>query len=112
VQSLPKIIHAKSYPNRFIEIQFANGVVGKFNFEDFFEYRGYYDFLKDVSSFLKILVESQGHFVFWTNNETGEDIELDPYIMYSICTNEKIIHDNKVVFDPSLGKNAWMRKSS
>lgn len=109
MQTLPKIIHAKSYSDRSIEIQFANGTDGKFNFEEFFEYRGYYDFLKVVSNFLNICVDPHGHFVFWTNAESGEDIELDPYITYSICTNEKIIHDNKIVFDPSLGKNAWIR---
>ena len=45
--------------------------------------------------------------VFWINEQTNEEIELDSQIMYSICSNEKIVHDNKVVFDPTLGKNGW-----
>ena len=109
MQTLPKITHAKSNPDRTIEIRYDNGFEGKFNFEDYFEYRGYYDFLKDTSNFLKILVEPDGHFVFWQNVETQEEVELDPGIMYSICSNDKIVHDNKVVFDPSLGKNAWIK---
>ena len=109
MQSPPKIIQAKSYPDRTIEITYDNGKIGKFNFEDFYDYHGFYDFLISLPNFLKIMVEPYGHFVFWINEKTQEEIEIDPNIMYSICFNEKIIHDQIVVFDPSLGKNAWMR---
>lgn len=109
MQTLPKITYAKSNVDRSIEIEYDNGLKGVFNFEDYFEYRGYYNFLKDISNFLKILVEPEGHFIFWINQETQEEVEVDPYIMYSICSNDKIIHDNTVVFDPSLGKNAWSK---
>ena len=109
MRSPPKIIQVRSFPDRTIEVTYANGKIGQFNFEDFFEYRGLYSFLKNNSSFLKIMIEPKGQFVYWTNEETQEEIEIDPNIMYSICFNEKIIHENNVVFDPSLGKNAWIR---
>lgn len=109
MESLPKIIQAKAYPTRIIEINYDNGMIGTFNFETFFDYLGYYDFLKDLSNFQKIKVNPNGHFVFWLNDKTQEEIELDPAIMYSICFNEKIIHETNIVFDPSLGKNAWIK---
>ena len=107
MQDLPKIIQAKADVDRSIEISYDNGITAKFNFENFFEYRGYYNFLINDSDFLKILIEPYGHYVFWINESTQEEVEIDPYILYSICSKEKIIHDNKIVFDPSLGKNAW-----
>jgi hypothetical protein len=53
VESLPKIIQAKAYPTRIIEINYDNGMISKFNFEHFFDYLGHYDFLKDLSNFSK-----------------------------------------------------------
>ncbi len=108
MKSLPKIINAKSYPDRSIEIEYSDGLKKTFNFEHYFEYSGYYDFLKDSAAFLKLNIDSHGHFVFWINEQTQEEIELDPQIMHSICSNEKILHNNKVVFDPALGKNGWL----
>lgn len=108
MQTPPKIIYAKSFPDRTIEIEYDNGLKGKFNFDFFFEYKGYYIYLKDLPHFLKIQIETNGHNVFWLNETNQEEIEIDPSILYSICSQEKIIHDDKVVFDPSLGKKAWL----
>ena len=107
MQSPPKIIKATANPNRIIDIEYSNGLKSAFNFENYFEYIGYYNFLKDLNTFLKLNTDPGGHFVFWINEKTQEEIELDPQIMYSICSNEKIVYENKVVFDPSLGKNGW-----
>jgi hypothetical protein len=81
----PKIIKAKSNPDRMIEITFADGVYGKFNFENYFDYLGYYQFLNDDS----------------------QEVEIDSAILYAICENKPIIVNDKIVFDPSLGKQAW-----
>lgn len=102
----PKIIKATALRDRKIEVQFENGQQYIFDFESFFEYKGYYAFLSDLNQFLNLHVEPYGKYVFWINNE-NEEVELDPAILYSICSREKIIIDGKTVFDPALGKNAW-----
>ena len=103
----PKITKATAYPDHIIEVIFDNDEKGKFNFENYFEYQGYYQFLNDISSFLKIKIHPQGNYVFWLNSQ-GEEIEIDPAILYAICAKKPVIINNKIVFDPSLGKNAWI----
>lgn len=107
MKTTPQIIKAKSNLDRTIEITFADGVYGKFNFENYFEYIGYFKFLNDVSLFLKIMVHPHGHYVYWLN-ENSEEIELDPAILYAICEKQPIIVNDAIVFDPSLGKQAWI----
>ena len=107
--STPKITKAIAYPDRTIEIYYSSGEVGSFNFENYFDYLGYYDFLEDVTEFAKVNVDSYGHNIFWLDPKTNEEIELDPSIMYSIISQQKIIVNEKVVFDPSQGRDAWVR---
>lgn len=103
----PKIIKAKPSSNREIDIQFENGFQSVINFEKYFSYTGYYSFLSDVNRFLQLQVEPSGDYIYWIN-DNNEEIEIDPAILYSICSQEKIVIDGKVVFDPGLGKDAWL----
>jgi hypothetical protein len=90
-----------------IEITFADGVYGKFNFENYFDYLGYYQFLNDLTLFLKINVHPLGHYAYWVNDDSQE-VEIDSAILYAICENKPIIVNDKIIFDPSRGKEAWM----
>jgi hypothetical protein len=103
----PKILKAQALKDRRIEINYENNSHYFFNFESYFEYTGYYAFLSNLNHFLNLQVDSNGNHVFWINEE-GEEIEIDPIIMHSICTQKKVIIDNKIVFDPALKKNAWL----
>lgn len=107
MNTIPKIIKAKSSSNREIEILFEDGIHAFVNFENYFNYSGYYSFLSDENRFLKLEIEEDGDYIYWLN-DNNEEIEIDPAILYSICSKEKIIVNGKVVFDPSLGKNAWI----
>ena len=102
----PKIIKAKSFSNRDIEVTFDNGVHSIINFNNYFSYDGYYSFLLDINNFLNLKIEESGDYIYWIN-DNGEEVEIDPLILYAILSQEKIIIDGKVVFDPALGKNAW-----
>jgi len=103
----PKIIKAKSHPNRNIDIQYENGFQATFNFENYYDYKGFFAFLKDIENFLKLEISSNGNYVFWMD-EANEEIEIDPVILHSICSHKKVIINGKTVFDPALGKNAWL----
>lgn len=106
--SAPKITKATTYPDRTIEIYYSSGEVGSFNFENYFDYHGYYDFLIDSFEFAKVKVDRYGHNIFWINPKNNEEIEIDPSIMYSIISQQKIIVNEKIVFDPALGKAGWL----
>ncbi len=84
MQTSPKIIKASAFSDRTIEVYYSSGEVGSFN------------------------VDRYGHNIFWLNPKTNEEIELDPSIMYSIISQQKIIVNEKVVFDPALGKAGWL----
>jgi hypothetical protein len=107
MQDTPKILKAIALNDYHIQVQYADGVRGKFLFSDYFEYLGYFEFLKDINQFLNLKVDEDGCYIYWTDPD-GEEVEIDPAILYSICTQQKIIIDEKVVFDPSLGKQAWL----
>lgn len=103
----PKIIKAKSHPNRSIDIQYENGIKATFNFENYYEYKGYYAFLNQDENFLQLKISKDGEYIFWID-ENGEEIEIDPVILHSICSKKQVVVDGKIVFDPALGKNAWL----
>lgn len=105
MNTVPKIVKAKSTSKREIEIIFEDGIHAVVNFENYFSYSGYYSFLSDETKFLSLKVEEDGGYIYWLN-DNNEEIEIDPAILYSICSKEKIIVNGKVVFDPSLGRNA------
>jgi hypothetical protein len=97
-----QIIEAKVIPEKNLFLKFSNGKSGTFNFDDFFDYIGILEPLKDSLFFNKISVTNGT--VEWPN-----ECDLCPDVLYAIVMNEKIYHNGSVVFDPSLGKNAWMR---
>jgi hypothetical protein len=103
----PKIIKVQTYNDRKIEVHFENGLKAFFNFENYYDYSGYYSFLKDITIFLKIFINQKSNYIFWLD-KTGQEIEIDSTILYSICSQEKIMVNEEIVFDPSLGKNSWL----
>lgn len=107
MNTIPKIIKAKASSNRELDILFEDGVHAIVNFEDYFSYSGYYSFLVDEGRFQNLDIGEDGDYIYWLNDK-NEEIEIDPAILYSICSKEKIIVNGKVVFDPSLGRNSWI----
>lgn len=103
----PNILQATAKPDRCISVHFENGIKAIFNFEKYFTYSGYYTFLKDTDVFLNVKIKHNSNYIYWID-EAGEEIEIDSSILYAICTQEKIIINGKTVFDPSLGKEAWL----
>lgn len=96
-----KIIEAKILSGKNLFLKFSNGKSGSFNFDDFFTYKGILEPLKDQNYFNKVSVIDGT--IAWPN-----ECDFCPDVLYAIITKEKIYHDNKVVFDPSLGKNSWL----
>lgn len=96
-----KILKAKAHPDRIIEVEYNDGIKGSFVFSDFFNYEGIMSPLEDIHFFTQMNTDHKT--IKW-----GNDIDLCPDIIRSIITNEKILHDGKVVFDPALKKNGWM----
>lgn len=96
-----KIIEVKVLNDKNLYLKFSNGKSGSFNFEDFFSYKGILKPLSDQVFFNQVSIADGT--IAWPN-----EIDFCPDVLYSIITKEKIYHDNKVVFDPSLGKNAWL----
>jgi len=96
-----KITRLKTYDDRTIEIEYSDGVTGRFNFEDYFSYQGNLSPLKDLNYFKQAKFED--NILKW-----NDDIDLCPDIIRAIISNEKIIIDNKIVFDPALKQNAWI----
>jgi hypothetical protein len=95
------IIEVKVLTGKNIFLRFSNGKSGSFNFDDFFNYIGIFEPLKDQAYFEKVSV-SEGT-ITWPN-----DCDLCPDVLYSIVMGEKIYHDGNLVFDPTLGKKAWI----
>lgn len=103
----PKIVSATSFQDGTIEIVFENGISGKFIFSDFYDFVGYFEFLSEMDQFLQLNIDQNGSYIYWLDH-ANEEIEIDTDILYSICTNQKIIIDERVVFDPRLKKQAWL----
>ncbi len=95
------IIEAKTLNGKNLFLKFSNGISGSFNFDDYFTYKGILAPLENQEFFNQISV-NEGT-ICWPT-----EIDLCPDVLYSIVTKEKIYHNNKIVFDPSLGKNAWL----
>lgn len=97
-----QIVEAKVLPEKILFLKFSNGKSGTFNFDNFFEYKGILEPLKDPLFFNKVSVTNGT--ISWPN-----ECDLCPDVLYSIVMNEKIYSEGTVVFDPSLGKGAWLR---
>ncbi len=103
----PNILKVSAASDRSISVVFENGIHSIFNFENYFSYTGYYAFLKDLNFFTNLKFRQGSNYIFWVN-DSEEEIEIDSAILYAICTQEKIVVNEKVVFDPALGKSAWI----
>ncbi len=84
-------------------LSFSDGVSGAFRFDDFFDFEGQLADLKDPGLFEKVKISEHGHFLFWSDL-----LDLDTDILYSIISKKPIVVDDKIVFDPNLGKKAWL----
>lgn len=84
-----------------IYLKFSDGKSGIFNFEDFFTYKGILAPLQDQEYFNQVAIIDGT--IAWP-----DECDFCPDVLYSIITNEKIYVDGKLVFDPSLKKNAWV----
>jgi hypothetical protein len=85
-----------------LEITFTDGISGVVDLSEYLEFIGVLEILKDKNTFNKVSIKDNA--IHWT-----EDCELSPETIYSIITNKKIFVDGKVVFDPALKKNAWIK---
>ncbi len=104
----PKLISIKAGPKFNLYIQFENGVSGHFNFCDYYDFEFPFDFLSDARKFSQIKISPDNRQVFWLDNKNKE-IELDSEVLYAIISGQKIYYKDQIVFDPSLGKAAWLR---
>lgn len=110
MQNTPKIDSIVANKSRVIKVVFENGQSGEFNFEDYYDYVGYFSFLSDLAFFTNLQLAKSKNYAYWLNSAQVE-IELDTPILYAICTKQKIIIDGNTVFDPSLGKKAWSQSA-
>lgn len=97
-----KILEVKVKPGRVLCLKFSDGLVGEFSFERWFNYDGLLSGLDDDEIFKQAKI-NEYNAVEWPG-----EIDLDSEILYSIVSGEKIIVDGQVVFDPNLGKDAWL----
>lgn len=96
-----KISKAKAYSNGIIEVEYIDGIKGSFLYSDYFNFNGLLSPLKDKDFFTTMTTDHKT--IKW-----GDEIDFCPDIIRSIITNQKIIHDDKIVFDPSLKQNGWI----
>jgi hypothetical protein len=100
---MKKIIEAKTFPGKIIHLKFQDGVEGEFCFTDYFECnQGISKKLQDETYFQKVSVNHEFGCIEWPNG-----YDPSPDVLYAIISKQKIIIDNKTVFDPALGKQAW-----
>ncbi|MBC7429780.1 MAG: DUF2442 domain-containing protein [Bacteriovorax sp.] len=99
-----KIIDVKTFPGKTLWLKFQDGFEGTFCFTDFFELnKDLSKKLQDDSYFSQVTINHDFGCIEWPNG-----YDPSPEVLYAIVRNQKIIISNKVVFDPSLGKNAWL----
>jgi hypothetical protein len=102
--SVPKLKNVKILPSKQIYLEFSDGVDGVFSFEDYFNYKGVLKILKNEKNFKKACIKNNS--LHWT-----DECELSTDTLYAIITKSVIIVDEKIVFNPKLGKEAWVREN-
>ncbi|PIP95065.1 MAG: hypothetical protein COW00_17770 [Bdellovibrio sp. CG12_big_fil_rev_8_21_14_0_65_39_13] len=102
VMELRKIIEVQTMPGKVLSLKFSDGTAGTLNYEQWFDYQGVFSGLVDDQIFSQVTVNEAG-----TIEWPGE-IDLSPEVLYAIVHHQKIIVDDQIVFDPSLGKGAWL----
>jgi hypothetical protein len=99
-----KIIAAETYPCKILYLKFEDGLEGKFCFTDYFECdKELSRELREDSYFAQVKVNQAFGNIEWPNG-----YDPSPAVLYAIISKQKIIVNNKIVFDPALGKNAWI----
>jgi len=99
---LRKIIEVQALPGKILSLKFSDGTAGTLNYEQWFDYEGVFSDLLSDEIFSQVAVNETG-----TIEWPGE-IDLSPEVLYAIVHHQKIIVDDQIVFDPSLGKGAWL----
>ena len=101
---IQKIIEAKAFPGKILYLKFADGVEGEFCFTDYFSCdKELSSELKEENYFSQVKVNKEFGCIEWPNG-----YDPSPDVLYAIVSKQKIIINNKIVFDPSLGKSAWI----
>jgi hypothetical protein len=82
---LKDIVHVKPLKNLHLHLEFEDGVKGEVDVRKLIKFKGVFKLLKDVTLFAKVKVNPEWGTIFWPN---GAD--LDPDVLYSMVTGEKI----------------------
>lgn len=99
-----KIIEVKALPGKILHLKFNDGLEGEFCFSDYFECEKELSIaLQDEAYFSQVKVNHDFGCIEWPNG-----YDPSPSVLYAIVAKQKIISNKKTVFDPALGKNAWI----
>lgn len=85
-------------------LKFSDGVEGEFCFSDYFPCNTELSKkLLNPEYFSKVTVNKEFGCIEWPDG-----YDPAPDVLYAIIANEKIIVNEKIVFDPALGKAGWL----
>ncbi len=82
---LKDIVKVKPLKDFHLHLEFEDGAQGEVDVRKLVKFRGVFEPLKDATFFAKVDVNPEWGTVFWPN---GAD--LDPDVLYSMVTGEKI----------------------
>lgn len=99
-----KIISVSTSPGKILYLKFEDGSEGQFCFTDYFgcDKELSIKLLDDVY-FAQVKINQDFGCIEWPNG-----YDPSPAVLYAIIAKQKIVANNKIVFDPALGKNAWI----
>ena len=99
-----KIITVKVSPGKILYLKFEDGLEGEFCFTDYFKCdKELSRELRDENYFAQVKVNQDFGCIEWPNG-----YDPSPAVLYAIIAKQKITANNKTVFNPALGKNAWI----
>ena len=82
---LKDIVKVKPLKDFHLHLEFEDGAKGEVDIRKLIKFRGVFEPLKDEAFFAKVDVNPEWGTIFWPN---GAD--LDPDVLYSVVTGEKI----------------------
>lgn len=82
---LKDIVKVKPLKGFCVQLEFEDGANGEVDIRKLIKFRGVFEPLKDESFFAKVDINPEWGTIFWPN---GAD--LDPDVLYSMVTGEKI----------------------
>jgi hypothetical protein len=82
---LKDIVKVKPLKGFRVQLEFEDGANGEVDIRKLIKFRGVFEPLKDESFFAKVDINPEWGTIFWPN---GAD--LDPDVLYSMVTGEKI----------------------